>query len=152
MANRSAPACPFLPTLMSTYAGHRRAAPVLCRCCQLAFSRVLWPGVGQVRAEGLLTPPRRPPAPPPPPPVGAFSLSSLRSCQACPVALPLPQPFKLPSLGVLLSACRDASFHFWDATDDITGASLDLLFERDRLYLHNAAGSFGAVPMTLTGG
>ena len=49
------------------------------------------------------------------------------------------------------AACRDADFHFWDATDDITGANLDLLFERDRLYLHNASGSFGAVPMTLTG-
>jgi hypothetical protein len=51
----------------------------------------------------------------------------------------------------MLAHCRDASFHFWDATDDINGASLDLLFERDRLYLHNARGSFGAVPMNLTG-
>lgn len=54
--------------------------------------------------------------------------------------------------GACPPASRDASFHFWDATDDITGANLDLLFERDRLYLHNASGSFGAVPMTLTGG
>jgi hypothetical protein len=47
--------------------------------------------------------------------------------------------------------CRGADFHFWDATDDILGADLDLLFEGDRLYLHNASGSFGSVPLTLTG-
>ena len=46
---------------------------------------------------------------------------------------------------------RGASFHFWDATDDITDACLDLLFETDRLYFHNATGRFGAVPMSLTG-
>lgn len=46
---------------------------------------------------------------------------------------------------------RGAEFHFWDATDDITGADLDLVFERDCLYLHNTSGAFGAVPMTLTG-
>ena len=28
---------------------------------------------------------------------------------------------------------------------------MDLLFEHDRLYLHNASGFFGAVPMTITG-
>jgi len=49
------------------------------------------------------------------------------------------------------SPARGAHFHFWDATDDISGAHLDLLFERDQLYLHNARGAFGAVPMTLTG-
>ena len=47
--------------------------------------------------------------------------------------------------------CRDADFHFWDATDDIMDASLDLLFERTRLYLHNTKGRFGSVPMSLTG-
>ena len=47
---------------------------------------------------------------------------------------------------------RGAEFHFFDATDDIIGADLDLLLERDRLYLHNASGYFGSVPMTLTGG
>jgi hypothetical protein len=46
---------------------------------------------------------------------------------------------------------KDAQFHFWDATDDIFDADLDLVFERDRLYLHRAKGRFGAVPMTLTG-
>lgn len=46
---------------------------------------------------------------------------------------------------------RDGCFHFWDASDDIT-ADMDLLFERDRMYIHNAVGSFGAVHMTLTGG
>jgi len=48
-------------------------------------------------------------------------------------------------------AVRGANFHFWDATDDIIDADLDLLFEGDRLYLHKAEGKFGAVPMTLTG-
>lgn len=48
-------------------------------------------------------------------------------------------------------AVREAEFHFWDATDDIGGATLDLLFERDRLYLHNASGRFGDVPLKLTG-
>ncbi|KAL4547159.1 hypothetical protein Ndes2526B_g07937 [Nannochloris sp. 'desiccata'] len=48
-------------------------------------------------------------------------------------------------------AVRGANFHFWDATDDIIDADLDLLFEGDRLYLHNAKGKFGAVPMRLTG-
>ena len=48
-------------------------------------------------------------------------------------------------------AVRGANFHFWDATDDILDADLDLLFEKDRLYLHKAKGKFGAVPMTLTG-
>jgi hypothetical protein len=47
-------------------------------------------------------------------------------------------------------AVRGSRFHFWDATDEIEG-DLDLLFEGDRLYLHNARGAFGAVPMTLTG-
>ena len=46
---------------------------------------------------------------------------------------------------------RGADFHFWDATDDIRGADMDLVFERDRLYLHNTTGSFGAVPMSVTG-
>jgi len=46
---------------------------------------------------------------------------------------------------------RGAAFHFWDATDDILDADLDLLFESDRVYLHRAKGRFGAVPMTVTG-
>lgn len=48
-------------------------------------------------------------------------------------------------------AVRGSDFHFWDATDDILGADLDLLFEKDRLYLHQAQGRFGAVSMSLTG-
>ena len=47
--------------------------------------------------------------------------------------------------------CSDTSFHFWDATDDFSRVSMDLLFEGHRLYLHNAKGLFGAVPMTITG-
>ena len=46
---------------------------------------------------------------------------------------------------------RGADFHFWDATDDIRGADMGLVFERDRLYLHNTTGNFGAVPMSVTG-
>ena len=47
--------------------------------------------------------------------------------------------------------CRGADFHFWDAADDIRDADLDLVIEKDRLYLHNATGRFGSVPMTVTG-
>jgi hypothetical protein len=47
-------------------------------------------------------------------------------------------------------AVRGARFHFWDATDEIEG-DLDLLFEKDRLYIHNAVGRFGAVPLALSG-
>lgn len=41
--------------------------------------------------------------------------------------------------------------HFWDSPDDITGAAMDLLFERDRVYLHKATGSFGAIPLSVSG-
>ena len=52
----------------------------------------------------------------------------------------------------LLNRCRGGSFHFWDAVDDFSGAHMDLLFEGDRMYVHNASGKFGAVPLTMTGG
>ncbi|WIA09845.1 hypothetical protein OEZ85_010059 [Tetradesmus obliquus] len=48
-------------------------------------------------------------------------------------------------------ACRDVDLHFWDSPDDITGAAMDLLFERDRVYLHKATGSFGAIPLSVSG-
>lgn len=48
-------------------------------------------------------------------------------------------------------AVRGSEFHFWDATDDVLDADLDLVFEGRRLYLHNAVGKFGAVPLTVTG-
>ena len=35
--------------------------------------------------------------------------------------------------------------------DDFSDANMDLLFEGDRMYLHNASGRFGAVPLALTG-
>jgi hypothetical protein len=41
--------------------------------------------------------------------------------------------------------------HFWDSPDDILGADMDLLFERDRVYLHKATGSFGAIPLSVSG-
>ncbi|KAF6250262.1 hypothetical protein COO60DRAFT_1706191, partial [Scenedesmus sp. NREL 46B-D3] len=54
-----------------------------------------------------------------------------------------------------LRACgrlqRRVDLHFWDSPDDIQGASMDLLFERDRVYLHKATGSFGAIPLSVSG-
>jgi hypothetical protein len=47
--------------------------------------------------------------------------------------------------------CRGMAFHIWDATDDFSGTDMDLLFEGHRLYLHDASGNFGAVPMKITG-
>ena len=46
---------------------------------------------------------------------------------------------------------RNSHFHFWDATDDIFDADLDLVFDCDKLFIHRAKGRFGAVPMTLSG-
>ena len=53
---------------------------------------------------------------------------------------PLPSPL-LPGVDL----------HFWDAPDDILGADMDLLFEKDRVYLHNATGHFGALPLSVSG-
>ncbi|KAK9862508.1 hypothetical protein WJX84_009406 [Apatococcus fuscideae] len=47
--------------------------------------------------------------------------------------------------------CQDTAFHFWDAMDDFSQAQLELLFEDQRLYLHNSSGVFGAIPLTVTG-
>ena len=58
--------------------------------------------------------------------------------------------WRLPSFGGRIKA-TNSSFHLWDATDDFSDVAMDLLFEHDRLYLHNAKGLFGAVPMTMTG-
>jgi hypothetical protein len=46
---------------------------------------------------------------------------------------------------------KNASFHFWDAVDDFSRTNMDLIFEQDRLYLHDTSGHFGAVPMSITG-
>ena len=46
---------------------------------------------------------------------------------------------------------KDGTFHFWDAVDDFSRTNMDLIFEHDRLYLHDASGHFGAVPMSITG-
>ena len=46
---------------------------------------------------------------------------------------------------------HDLGFHFFDAPDDFSRTRLDLMFEGDRLYLHNTQGHFGAVPMSFTG-
>lgn len=45
----------------------------------------------------------------------------------------------------------DVDLHFWDATDELLGCQMDLLFERDRVYLHKAHGHFGAVPLSVSG-
>jgi hypothetical protein len=50
-----------------------------------------------------------------------------------------------------LSPGADVDLHFWDATDDLLGCQMDLLFERDRVYLHKANGHFGAVPLSVSG-
>ena len=48
-------------------------------------------------------------------------------------------------------AVHNADFHFWDSSDEIIDATMDLIFEGDRVYLHKAKGSYGAVPMKVTG-
>ena len=48
-------------------------------------------------------------------------------------------------------AVRNADFHFWDSSDEIIDSTMDLIFEGDRVYLHKAKGSYGAVPMKVTG-
>eukprot|EP00775_Hariotina_reticulata_P008364 gene8364-8548_t len=48
-------------------------------------------------------------------------------------------------------ACRGVDLHFWDAPDDILAADMDLLFERDRVYLHKATGAFGSIPLSVSG-
>ena len=54
-------------------------------------------------------------------------------------------------VSLLMSRVNNASFHFWDAVDDFSRTNMDLIFEHDRLYLHDASGHFGAVPMSITG-
>ena len=60
------------------------------------------------------------------------------------------ETWRFPSLRGRVK-CRGLDFHFWDSPDSLSGANMDLLFEGDRLYLHNASGHFGAVPITLAG-
>ena len=48
-------------------------------------------------------------------------------------------------------ACRGVDFHFWDAVDDLSKTDIDLVFDDQRLYMHNASGMFGSVPLTLSG-
>ena len=48
-------------------------------------------------------------------------------------------------------AVHHADFHFWDSSDEIIDSTMDLIFEGDRVYLHKAKGSYGAVPMKVTG-
>ncbi|KAF8055821.1 TIC236 [Scenedesmus sp. PABB004] len=48
-------------------------------------------------------------------------------------------------------AARGVDLHFWDAPDDILGADMELLFERDHVYLHNAVGAYGAIPLRVSG-
>ena len=48
-------------------------------------------------------------------------------------------------------ACRGLDFHFWDAVDDLSKTDIDFVFDDQRLYMHNASGYFGSVPLTLSG-
>ena len=48
-------------------------------------------------------------------------------------------------------ACRGLDFHFWDAVDDLSRTDIDMVFDKQRLYMHNASGMFGSVPVTLSG-
>jgi hypothetical protein len=48
-------------------------------------------------------------------------------------------------------ACDGVDLHFWDAPDDILGASMDLVLSGGRAYLHSAAGAFGSAPLRVSG-
>lgn len=52
---------------------------------------------------------------------------------------------------VFFCPAADVDLHFWDATDELLGCQMDLLFERDRVYFHKAHGHFGAVPLNVSG-
>lgn len=57
-----------------------------------------------------------------------------------------------PVASAAVCTAPDVDLHFWDAPDDVLAASMDLIFERDRVYLHKATGSFGAIPLSVSGG
>lgn len=69
------------------------------------------------------------------------------------LAPPIPSlgPFTQGSAAAPSPVPCTGDFHFWDAPDDISGARLELVLERDRLYLHHARGFYGAVPLTVSG-
>ena len=58
--------------------------------------------------------------------------------------------WRFPSFSGQL-ACRGLDFHFWDAVDDLSSTNIDLVFDDQRLYMHNASGMFGSIPLTLSG-
>ena len=58
--------------------------------------------------------------------------------------------WKFPSFAGQV-ACRGLDFHFWDAVDDLSKTNIDLVFDDQRLYMHNAVGMFGSIPLTLSG-
>lgn len=41
--------------------------------------------------------------------------------------------------------------HFWDSPDDIHSTAMELVFDKDRMYLHGATGFYGAAPLAVTG-
>ena len=47
--------------------------------------------------------------------------------------------------------CSSLHFHFHDAPDDLFDTQMDLLFEDERMYLHNAHGYYGAIPIQASG-
>jgi len=47
--------------------------------------------------------------------------------------------------------CKDGFFHIWDAPDDFENVNMDLVFEENRIYFHNATGRYGAIPVSAVG-
>ena len=47
--------------------------------------------------------------------------------------------------------CTDCGFHIWDAPDDFHDVNMDMIFENDRMYFHNATGYYGAIPINAVG-
>lgn len=58
--------------------------------------------------------------------------------------------WKFPSFSGQM-ACNGIDFHFWDAVDDLSNVDMTLVFDDQRMYMHNASGMFGSIPLTLSG-
>ena len=62
-----------------------------------------------------------------------------------------PHTWAFPDFGGHIRG-RSLNFHFYDAPDDFADTDMDLVFEGHRMYIHGAAGHYGAVPLTCTVG
>lgn len=97
-------------------------------------------------------------------PAGLEDVAQVATCALCTADLPsrlhtllsalcpLPSPSWLRAPSLPSSTHADIDLHFWDAPDELLGCAMDLLFERDRVYLHKAHGHYGAVPLSVSGG